>query len=43
VDWQNGDDVIIPGAIDDEKAKELFGEFKVHKTYLRTTKQPATN
>ena len=41
VDWQNGDDVIIPVAIDDAQAKELFGEFTTHKPYLRTTKQPA--
>lgn len=40
VDWRNGDDVIIPVAIDNEKAKELFGTFTEHKPYLRTTKQP---
>lgn len=40
VDWRNGDDVIIPVAIDNEKAKELFGDFTEHKPYLRTTKQP---
>jgi thioredoxin-dependent peroxiredoxin len=41
VDWKNGDDVIIPVAIDDEKAKATFGEFTAHKPYLRTTKQPS--
>jgi alkyl hydroperoxide reductase subunit AhpC len=40
VDWRNGDDVIIPVAINNEQASELFGEFKEHKPYLRTTKQP---
>jgi alkyl hydroperoxide reductase subunit AhpC len=40
VDWKNGDDVIIPVAINNEQAAELFGEFKEHKPYLRTTKQP---
>jgi alkyl hydroperoxide reductase subunit AhpC len=40
VDWRDGDDVIIPVAIDNAKAKELFGEFTEHKPYLRTTKQP---
>lgn len=40
VDWRNGDDVIIPVAINNEQAKELFGEFKEQKPYLRTTKQP---
>jgi thioredoxin-dependent peroxiredoxin len=39
-DWNNGDDVIIPIAIDNEKAKEMFGEFTEHKPYLRTTTQP---
>lgn len=41
VDWRDGDDVIIPVVIDDAQATELFGEFKTHKPYLRTTKQPA--
>jgi thioredoxin-dependent peroxiredoxin len=40
VDWQNGDDVVIPAAIKDDEAKQLFGDFKTHKPYLRTTKQP---
>src|ERR1044072_1644756 len=40
VDWRNGDDVIIPAAISNDQAKELFGEFKEQKPYLRTTKQP---
>jgi thioredoxin-dependent peroxiredoxin len=39
-DWQDGDDVIIPVAIDNETATELFGEFTEHRPYLRTTKQP---
>jgi len=38
--WEPGQDVIIPPTINDEKAKELFGEFKTYKPYLRTTKQP---
>jgi alkyl hydroperoxide reductase subunit AhpC len=40
VDWQDGDDVIIPVAIDNEAAKAKFGSFTEHKPYLRTTKQP---
>lgn len=40
VDWKDGDDVIIPVAIDNNAAKEKFGDFKEHKPYLRTTKQP---
>jgi alkyl hydroperoxide reductase subunit AhpC len=40
VNWKNGDDVIIVTAVNDEDAKKTFGEFKTHKPYLRTTKQP---
>jgi thioredoxin-dependent peroxiredoxin len=40
-DWKNGEDVIIVTAVSDEDAKATFGEFKIHKPYLRTTKQPA--
>lgn len=40
VDWNDGDDVIIPVAIDNEQATELFGSFTEHKPYLRTTAQP---
>jgi alkyl hydroperoxide reductase subunit AhpC len=39
--WKNGDDVIIPTAVNDEDAKKKFGDFKTHKPYLRTTKQPS--
>ena len=41
VDWKQGDDVIITGAVSDEEAKTLFPGYKTHKPYLRTTKQPA--
>ncbi len=40
-DWKQGEDVIITTAVKDDEAKTLFGEFKTHKPYLRTTKQPA--
>ena len=40
-DWKQGEDVIITTAVKDEDAKTRFGEFKTHKPYLRTTKQPA--
>jgi alkyl hydroperoxide reductase subunit AhpC len=39
--WQNGDDVIIAGSVDNEKAKELFGEWKEPKPYIRIVPQPA--
>ena len=40
VDWKQGGDVIITGAVSDEEAKTLFPGYKTHKHYLRTTKQP---
>lgn len=41
-DWKFGEDVIIPVAIDNARAEELFGSFKEHKPYLRTTAQPSS-
>ena len=38
--WQNGDDVIIAGSVDNEKAKEIFGEWKEPKPYIRIVPQP---
>jgi alkyl hydroperoxide reductase subunit AhpC len=40
-DWKSGEDVIIVTSVSDDDAKATFGEFKIHKPYLRTTKQPA--
>ncbi len=40
VNWKNGDDVIITGAVNNEDAATLFPGFKTLKPYLRTTKQP---
>eukprot|EP00028_Trichosphaerium_sp_Am-I-7-wt_P005500 CAMPEP_0168522590 /NCGR_PEP_ID=MMETSP0405-20121227/9435_1 /TAXON_ID=498012 /ORGANISM="Trichosphaerium sp, Strain Am-I-7 wt" /LENGTH=222 /DNA_ID=CAMNT_0008544215 /DNA_START=26 /DNA_END=694 /DNA_ORIENTATION=+ len=39
--WKQGDDVVILPGINDEKAKEMFTDFKTLKPYLRMTKQPA--
>jgi alkyl hydroperoxide reductase subunit AhpC len=37
VNWQPGDDVIIPTAVSDEDAKKKYPQgFKTHKPYLRT-------
>ena len=36
--WKQNDDVIIVPAVSDEEAKELFGDFKKIKPYLRYTK-----
>ncbi len=38
--WKQGDDVIIAGSVDNEKAKELFGEWKEPKPYIRIVPQP---
>lgn len=39
--WSNGDDVIIPPSVSDEKAKELYPQgWKTLKPYLRMVKQP---
>ena len=41
VDWKDGDDVVISGAVSDEEAKERFPKgFKALKPYLRMTPQP---
>lgn len=41
VDWKDGDDVIIGGAISDDEAKERFPKgFTTIKPYLRVTPQP---
>lgn len=38
--WEVGQDVIVAPTVNDAKAKELFGDFKTIKPYLRTTKAP---
>ena len=38
--WQPGDDVIIAGSVSDDDAKELFGEWKSPKPYIRVVSQP---
>ena len=39
--WRQGDDVIIAGSVNDEQAKELFGEWDAPRPYIRIVKQPA--
>jgi alkyl hydroperoxide reductase subunit AhpC len=40
--WQQGDDVIIGGAISDEKAREIWPDgWKQPKPYMRVAPQPA--
>src|SRR5947209_2379656 len=38
--WQQGDDVIIAGSVNDEQAKELFGEWESPRPYIRIVPQP---
>ena len=38
--WQQGDDVIIAGSVNDEQAKEIFGEWESPKPYIRVVPQP---
>jgi hypothetical protein len=39
--WQQGDKVIIGGSIDNEKAREIFGEWEEPKPYIRIVPQPS--
>jgi alkyl hydroperoxide reductase subunit AhpC len=40
VNWQPGDDVIIASSVSDEEAKELFGEWRGPRPYIRIVPQP---
>jgi thioredoxin-dependent peroxiredoxin len=40
VNWKPGEDVIIGGAISNDEAKEIFGEWKEPKPYIRIVPQP---
>lgn len=39
-DWKQGEDAIVVPTLSDAEAKELFGEFKTVKPYLRYTAVP---
>jgi thioredoxin-dependent peroxiredoxin len=40
VNWQPGEDVIIAGSVSDDEAKEIFGDYKAPKPYIRLVPQP---
>ena len=40
VNWKQGDDVIVSGAVSDEEAREKFGDFEAPKPYIRIVPQP---
>jgi alkyl hydroperoxide reductase subunit AhpC len=42
VNWQQGEDVIISGAVSDEEAAEKFPGYETVKPYLRKTPQPTS-
>jgi alkyl hydroperoxide reductase subunit AhpC len=39
--WQPGDDVIIAGSVSNDEAKELFGEWREPKPYIRIVPDPS--
>jgi len=40
VNWKPGEDVIISGAVSNDEAKQVFGEWKEPKPYIRIVPQP---
>jgi alkyl hydroperoxide reductase subunit AhpC len=38
--WRQGDKVIIAGSVNDEQAKELFGQWESPRPYIRIVPQP---
>jgi alkyl hydroperoxide reductase subunit AhpC len=41
VDWRPGDDVIIAGSVSNDEAKEIFGDWKEPKPYIRLVPDPS--
>jgi alkyl hydroperoxide reductase subunit AhpC len=41
VNWQQGEDVIIAGSVNNEEAKEIFGDWEEPKPYIRIVPQPS--
>ena len=40
VNWQQGEDVIIAGSVSDDEARQIFGDWKAPKPYIRIIPQP---
>jgi alkyl hydroperoxide reductase subunit AhpC len=38
--WRQGEDVIISGSVSDDEAKEIFGEWRSPRPYIRIVPQP---
>ncbi len=41
VNWKQGEDVVITGAVSNEEAKEMYGSWKEPKPYMRIVPQPS--
>ncbi len=39
--WTQGEDVVIAGSVSNDEAKEIFGEWKQPKPYIRIVPQPS--
>jgi thioredoxin-dependent peroxiredoxin len=39
--WQVGEDVMLSLMVSDEQAKELYGDFKAPKPYIRIIPEPS--
>jgi thioredoxin-dependent peroxiredoxin len=42
VNWRQGEDVIIAGSVSDDQAREIFGEWKAPRPYIRIVPQPTS-
>ena len=40
VDWKKGEDVVIAGSVSNDEAKEIFGDWKEPKPYIRIVPDP---
>ena len=41
VNWKQGEDVIIAGSVSNDEARQMFGEWKEPKPYIRIVPQPS--
>jgi alkyl hydroperoxide reductase subunit AhpC len=41
VNWKQGEDVIIAGSVSNDEAKQVFGDWKEPKPYIRIVPQPS--
>jgi alkyl hydroperoxide reductase subunit AhpC len=41
VNWRPGEDVIIAGSVSNDEAKQIFGDWKAPKPYIRVVPQPS--